>query len=98
MNKEKCKDIFPKPINKLALDAWNNETADIAIFRHDKLAAIINLSKPEDKKQILRNKGIEDLCKANNVNFMVVDRSIVNHLDNPKTKKLFKKLIYGKES
>ncbi|MBA7547269.1 hypothetical protein ES705_39677 [subsurface metagenome] len=98
MDKEKFKNIFSKPINEMAHDAWENETADISVYRHGKLVAIMNLSRPEDKKDTLRNKKIECLCKMNNVNFMVVDRDIVNHLDNPKTKKLFKKLIYGKQN
>jgi len=97
--KKPLRELFPKPENKLLSTIWSYGHADIAIYRHGKLACIIepggwfyHLKEPKQKS---RDKRKDRLCEINGVNVLRAVNDIVDNLDLPVTKKLFKKYIYG---
>lgn len=97
--KTPLREMFPEPKNKWLLSIWRYGHADISIFKHNKLVAVIEPGgwhyHLKDEKQLLRDKKKDKLCELNNVNCLRVVNDIVNYLDLPKTKKLIRKYIYG---
>jgi len=93
------KELFPKPEKKHLQRFWgNNSHADIPIFRHHKLVLIIEPGGKahfSDKKQIIRDKKKYAICKLNGVNLLSISNSVIGYLDDKKTKRLFRKYIYG---
>jgi len=94
------KELFPKPENQWLKSFWsNNSHADIAVFRHNKLVAIIEPGgwyHVKDEKQIIRDSKKDKICKINGVNCLRIFNNVVNNdLDNPKFRKLLKKKFYG---
>ena len=91
--------LFPEPENKWLSTMWSHGHADIAVYRHGKLVCIIEpggwFYHLKDKTQKLRDKRKDKLCEINGVNVLRAVNDIVDNLDLPVTKKLFKKYIYG---
>lgn len=93
------KKLFPKPKNQWLQSIWNYGHADIGIFRHKKLVAIVEpggFFHAKDKKQKVRDKKKDIICKENGVNCLRIFNNIVNNLENQKTRRLFKKYFYSK--
>lgn len=97
--KTPLKELFPKPEKKHLQKFWNNNShADIPIFRHHKLILIIELGGKahfSDKKQIIRDKKKYAICKLNGVNLLQISNSVISCLNDVKTKRLFRRYIYG---
>lgn len=92
------RELFPEPKNKWLLSIWRHGHADIAVYRHGKLACIIEPGGSyhlKDDKQKLRDKKKDRLCEVNNVNVLRLINSITKYMDLLVTKKLFKKYIYS---
>lgn len=97
--KTPLKELFPKPEKKHLQRFWNNNShADIPIFRHDKLVAIVEpggAGHLKDKKQRTRDNKKYAICKLNGVNLLQISNSVISCLDDIKTKRLFRRYIYG---
>ena len=94
------KELFPEPENRWLKSFWsNNSHADISVFRHKKLIAIVEPGgwyHASDKKQKIRDSKKDRICRENRVNCLRVFNDVVNNnLDNPKFRKLLKKKFYG---
>jgi len=93
------KELFPEPEDKWLKKFWsNNSHADIAVFRHGKLVAIIEpggAAHFKDKKQKVRDSKKDKICKINGVNCLRIANSVINYLDEKITRKLLKKYFYG---
>ncbi len=92
------KELFPEPKNKWLLSIRQRGHADIAVYRHGELKCIIEpggSAHLKDSKQMSADKRKDRLCKLNSVNVLRLMNSVINCLDHPKTKRLFKKYIYG---
>jgi len=94
------KELFPEPENKWLKSFWrHNSHADIAVFRHNKLVAIIEPGgwyHAKDKKQKVRDSKKDKICKFNGVNCLRIFNNVVNNdLNNPIFRKLLKKYFYG---
>lgn len=95
------RELFPEPDNRWLKSFWkNNSHADISVFRHNKLVAIIEPGgwyHAKDEKQKVRDSKKDKICKINKVNCLRIFNNVVNNdLNNPKFKKLLKKYFYGK--
>lgn len=93
------KELFPEPENKWLKSFWsNNSHADIAVFRHDKLVAIIEPGGSahfKDEKQKVRDSKKDKICKENRINCLRISNSVINYLNKRITRKLLKKYFYG---
>lgn len=95
------KKLFPEPKNKWLKSFWgNNSHADISVFRHDKLIAIVEPGgwyHAKDKKQKIRDSKKDRICQENKINCLRLFNNVVNgDLNNQKFRKLLKKNFYGK--
>jgi len=94
------KKLFPEPENKWLKSFWkNNSHADIVVFRHGRLVAIIEPGgwyHASNGKQKRRDLQKDLICQENRVNCLrIFNNVVVNDLDNLKTKRLLKKKFYG---
>lgn len=93
------KELFPEPEKQhLKKFVENNSHADLPILRHDKLVCIVEpggFAHFSDKKQRIRDKKKDAICRINNVNCLRISNDVVNHLHKTETKRLFRKYIYG---
>jgi hypothetical protein len=94
------RELFPEPKNKWLKSFWNNNShADISVFRHDKLIAIVEPGgwyHASDKKQKIRDSKKDRICRENKVSCLRIFNNVVNNdLDNPKFRKLLKKKFYS---
>jgi len=95
------KKLFPEPKNKWLKSFWgNNSHADISVFRHNKLIAIVEPGgwyHASDKKQKIRDSKKDKICKINGVNCLRIFNDVVNgDLNNQKFRRLLKKKFYGR--
>ena len=97
--KTPLKELFPEPEKKHLQRFWgNNSHADIPVFRHHKLVCIIEPGGKahfSDKKQRTRDKKKFAICKLNGVNLLHISKGVIRCLNDRKTKRLFRKYIYG---
>lgn len=93
------KKLFPEPENKWLKSIWSYGHADISVFRHDKLIAIVEPGgwyHAKDERQKIRDSKKDKICKINKVNCLRIFNDVVNNnLDNPKFRRLSKKYFYG---
>ncbi|GAI86355.1 unnamed protein product [marine sediment metagenome] len=99
--KRPLRELFPEPKNRWLKSFWNNNShADISVFRHNKLIAIIEPGgwyHAKDKKQKIRDSKKDRICRENKVNCLRILNNIINNdLNNPKFRKLLKKKFYGR--
>jgi len=97
--KKPLRELFPEPKDKWLLSIWSHGHADIAVYRHGKIVTIIEpggwFYHLKDPKQKSRDKRKDRLCEVNGVNVLRAVNDIIDNLDLPVTKRLFKKFIYG---
>jgi len=93
------KELFPKPENKWLQSFWNNNShADISVFRHERLVAIIEPGgwyHAKDEKQKIRDSKKDKICRDNGINCLRIFNNVVDDLNNLKFRKLLKKYFYG---
>ena len=96
--KKPLRELFPKPENKWLSTIWSHGHADISVYRHGELKCIIEpggSAHLREARQISADKRKDRLCKLNGVNVLRLMNSVINCLDHPKTKRLFRKYIYS---
>lgn len=93
------KELFPEPESKSLRKFWNdNSHADLAIFRHGQLVAILEPGGSahfKDEKQKERDNKKDRICKINGVNCLRVGNDLANQLDKQITKRLLRKYFYS---
>jgi len=90
--------LVPEPKSSYYKSIWRYGHGDVVIYRHNKLACIIELDGMAhftNSEQIGRDQRKDKLCKMNGINVLRVGNCIISHLDSSKTRKLLKKYIYG---
>ena len=93
------KKLFPEPEKKYLRHFWNCDShADLAIFRHLKLVCIVEpggFAHFSDRKQRIRDKKKDVICRNNNVNCFRIGNSVIGHLDLSIVKRQFRKYFYS---
>lgn len=93
------KELFPEPEEKHLKRFWRKDShADIAVFRHQQLACIVEpggFAHFSDRKQRIRDKKKDVICRNNNVNCFRIANSVIRYLDLSVVKRRFRKYFYS---
>lgn len=93
------KELFPEPERAHLKCFWRKDShADIAVFRHQQLACIVEpggFAHFSDKKQRTRDRKKDTICRENNVNCFRIANDIIKHLDLSIVKRRFRKYFYS---
>lgn len=94
---KKLNSLFPEPKNVGLKHIWKYGSADIVVYKDDKIIAIFEPGGShhfQDEKQIKNDKRKYMLCNINGVNCLKFANSVIYNLSKRQMRKLFGKYLF----
>lgn len=91
------KELFPKPTNTGLNHIWKYGSADVVVYRGDKLVAIFEPGGSHhlnDEKQMKNDRRKWMLCKKNGIPCTFIMNGVAFNLSNRKQRQLFGKTLF----
>lgn len=90
--------ILPEPSNRGLKHIWRYGSADVAVYRGDKLICIFEPGGShhfQDEKQMKNDRRKWKLCEINGVRCLRIANGVIGKLSNRQKRKMFGRFLFG---